>query len=107
VIFKNKKNDELIVTCKRGCGYGLHWQAGTFTEDADEEYYLTLVEMSWYAKRDRRLSSYFKRFWKALRGKEYYLTEMILKKDEVEEFAEFLHRLTNKSAKEATPDGND
>jgi hypothetical protein len=61
--------------------------------------------MSWYAKQDSRLGSYFKRLWKALRGKEYYLTQMILKKDDVEEFAEFLSRLTNKPVKEAAPDG--
>ncbi|MDR2522165.1 MAG: hypothetical protein LBC93_00460, partial [Synergistaceae bacterium] len=65
MIFKNKKDDELIVTCNCGCGCGLHWAAGSF-DDEDEEYYLSLVEMSWYAKQDSCLKSYFKRLWKAL-----------------------------------------
>jgi hypothetical protein len=69
MIFTNKKDDELIVTCNCSCGYGLHWAAGSFDEEG-EEYYLTLVEMSWYAKQGSRLKSYFKRLWKALRGKE-------------------------------------
>lgn len=106
MIFTNKNDDELIVTCNCSCGYGLHWKAGTW-DDEDEKYYLSLIEMSWYAKQDSRLKLYFKRLWKALRGKEYHLTEMILKKEDVEEFAAFLNRLTDKPAKEVNLDGKD
>jgi hypothetical protein len=56
--------------------------------------------LSCYAKPDCFLKSYSKRLWKALRGKEYYLTEMIFKKADVEEFAAFLNRLTEKAVKE-------
>jgi hypothetical protein len=99
MVFTNKKEDELIVTCKCGCGEGLHWQAGTW-DDEGEEYYISLVESSWYDKQDSRLKSYIKRLWKALRGKEYHFTELILKKDDVEEFAMFLGKLTSRAAKD-------
>lgn len=99
MIFTNKKDDELIITCNCGCGNGLHWSAGSWDADG-EDCYLSLVEMNWYAMQRSRIKSYFRRLWKALRGKEYYLTEMILKKAEVEEFAAFLNQLSTETAKE-------
>ena len=102
--FTNKKDNAFIVTCDCGCGHGLHWEAWTW-DDADEKYYLALVEPSWYAKQGSRVKSYFKRLWKALRGKEYCLSEIILKKADVQEFTALLTRLTEQAAKEAISEG--
>jgi hypothetical protein len=95
MIYQNKNNDELIVSCDCGCGKSLLWQAKQF-DDEDEGCYVSLVEHSWYAKQDSKLKSYFKRLWKALRGREYCLTELVLKKEEIKEFTLFLNRLTEK-----------
>jgi hypothetical protein len=100
VVFSSKKTCEFIVTCDCGCGYGLLWQAASY-DDEKEEYYLSLVEPSWNAKQDNSLKSYFKRLFKAFCGKEYYLTEVLLKKSDILEFVEFLNKLTEKTVKES------
>ena len=96
MVYTNKTNDELIVNCDCGCGSGLLWQAAHY--DKEEQFFVTLVESSWYAKQTGRVKPYFKRLWKALRGKEYCLTEIVMSKEEVAEFEIFLHRLTEKTA---------
>jgi len=97
MIYTNQKNDELIISCDCGCGKGLLWQAKTFDEE-DEQYFVYLTEHSWYAKQAGRIKPYFRRLWKALRGREYCLTELVMAKDEVEELSEFLYQLTKLSA---------
>ena len=92
MIYTNKEKDELVVNCDCGCGSGLHWKASKWG-DEDTQYFVSLTENSWYAKQTGRIKPYFKRLWKALRGKEYCLTELVLTKDDIAEFDEFLHRL--------------
>lgn len=92
MIYTNKENDELIINCDCGCGFGLLWKATKFDEE-DEQYFVYLTEHSWYAKQTGRIKPYFNRLWKALRGKEYYLTELVMSKNEVAEFSGFLRRL--------------
>ena len=93
MIYTNKENDELIISCDCGCGTGLLWQAKKFDDEA-EQYFLCLTEHSWYAKQTGRVKPYFKRLWNAIRGKEHYLTELVMTKYEVAEYADFLRHLT-------------
>lgn len=95
MIYTNKANDELIVNCDCGCGSGLLWQAVKW--DDEEQFYIMLTEHSWYAKQSGRIKPYFKRLWKALRGKEYCLTEIVMKRTEVEEYMDFLGRWIKKN----------
>jgi len=67
-------------------------------DEEDEQFFVYLTEHSWYAKQTGRIKAYFRRLWKALRGKEYCLTEIVMAKGEVEEFSEFLHQLTKPHA---------
>jgi len=92
LIYTNKDNSELIVSCDCGCGDGLLWKANRFDEEG-EQYFVSLTEHGWYAKQTGRIKPYFRRIWKALCGKEYYLTELIMTKSEVEDLSEFLHQL--------------
>jgi len=92
LIFTNRKSDELILSCDCGCGYGLHWQAMEFDKEG-ERFFVYLTENSWNAKQTGRVKPYFRRLWKALGGKEHYLTELVMTKSEVAEYADFLHRL--------------
>ena len=92
MIYTSKKEDELIITCDCGCGSGILWN-GTLFDKEDEKFFVSLVEHTWYAKQTGRFKPYFKRLWKALRGKEYCLTELVMTKEDAKEFAEFLRRL--------------
>lgn len=89
MIYTNITNDELIINCDCGCGSGLLWQAVKWDDDG-AQYYISLIEHSWYGKQNGRMRPYFKRLWKALRGKEYRLMEIVLSKSEAKEFDEFL-----------------
>jgi len=99
MIYINKQKDELIVNCDCGCGAGLLWQAAKW-DDEGEQFYISLIEYSWYAKQTGKIRPYFKRLWRVLRGKEYYLTEIVLSKSEAKEFESFLHCLIEKSTNE-------
>jgi len=90
-----------MISCDCGCGSGLLWNATKFDKE-DEQYFVYLTENSWYAKQTGRIKPYFKRLWKALRGKEYYLTELVMKKSEVVEFNEFLCRLIERNEGESS-----
>ena len=92
MIYTNKEKDEPIVICDCGCGSGLHWKASQW-DDEDKQYFVSLIESSWDARQTGRAKPYFKRLWKAIRGKEYYLTELVLTKEDVVEFDEALRCL--------------
>ena len=79
MVYTNKIKDQLIVNCDCGCGSGLLWQAKQF-EPEDTQYFVTLIEHSWYAKQTGRVKPYFTRLWRTLRGKEHYLTEIVMLK---------------------------
>ena len=96
MIYTAKENNELIITCNCGCGSGLLWKAVKF-DDKDEQYFLSFIENSWFAKQTGLIRPYFKRLWKALRGKEYCLTELVMTKTEITELSQFLHELTQNS----------
>jgi hypothetical protein len=88
---------EFIVTCHCGCGSGLLIRAerDDFNDSPNNALYsVSLVESSWYAKQTSRFKPYFKRLWKALRGKEYLLTEFVLNADEFQELTASLSALT-------------
>ena len=95
MIYTNRVKDEIIVNCDCGCSSGLHWKAIQWGDDG-EQYFVSLTEDSWYSKQTGRIKPYFKRLWKALLGKEYYLTELVLSKDDVAEFVVFLRSLERK-----------
>lgn len=96
MIYTTKENNELIITCDCVCGSGLLWKAMS-CDDEGEQYFVSLIESSWYAKQTGRIRPYFKRLWRALRGKEYCLTELVMTQTEVAELSQFLHQLTQNS----------
>lgn len=93
MIYTTKENNELFVTCDCGCGSGLLWKAMN-CDNEGEQYFVSLTESSWYAKQNGCIRPYFKRLMRALCGKEYCLTELVMTKAEVAELSKFLHQLT-------------
>lgn len=92
MIYSNKTKDECITSCDCGCGSGILWQATLWD---DEKCLVSLIEPSFYARQTGKVKPYFKRLWKALRGKEHYLTELVMTRSEAMEFSEFLRTLVS------------
>jgi hypothetical protein len=62
---------EKIASCVCGC-HLIKFEKWTDDEGA----WLQIYENSFYSKQHGRLSSYFKRLWSAIQGKEYLLMEI-------------------------------
>jgi hypothetical protein len=101
----NQEISELVVTCHCGCGRGIIVRTERDDLTADALYTLSLIESSWYAKQGGRIKPYFKRLWKALRGKEYYLTELVLTSVEFQELIAGLNKLCDRRDNSISADG--
>lgn len=93
MIYKNTKGQSLIVNCSCGCGKGIEFR---IYKDEDDYVNLSLISSDWYA---RQLSGWgifkekVKKIWFILRGKDYYYSEIILPKDEWEDFKKVVNEV--------------
>lgn len=95
-VLLNKDKTELIVTCK--CGQ----DAAHFRIDKDEyNYYCiaTLLSGNWYRDQGdkilRVIGRKLKKIWAIIRNKDFYYSEIIMNKDEFEEFREYVNSIVN------------
>lgn len=93
MVYKNLKGQSLIVNCNCGCGKGIEFRVN---KDEDDYASLSLISSDWYAN---QLSGWdifkekIKKIWFILRGKDYYYSEIILNKDEWEEFKKIINEV--------------
>lgn len=79
--------------CKCGCGNGVILKADN---DKDFGVSLQLVSDNFYAGCNNRRNLFkerVKRIWYIIRGKEYCYFDLLIDKDELQEFKEFVARL--------------
>lgn len=85
MVYTNKNSNDFVVTCKCSCGEALE-----FRFDHDEEYvWISVMVGGWYANQDSfflRLKEKWKRIWTILRGKEYCYSEILMTKEDYEQF---------------------
>ena len=76
-VFKNFIDDELIVSCK--CGW-------------DGEYaFLTYTNGNFYTQQ-RPFFEKLKKIWAIIRNKDFYYSDIVLTKDDFNEFKEWVNR---------------
>lgn len=92
MVFSNKDDEVkmIIVNCNCGCEEAISIKKYTFDKEVqeDEEYYLSILTGQFSAKQRgifRTIGHRLKLAWKMLRGKEYLLSEIVIKKPEFEE----------------------
>lgn len=89
----NKDKDEMIVTCKRGCDDSLHIKIDM--DDPDCYAFLMFMNGNWYTEQNskvfRVISKKLKKIWAIIRNKDYYYADILMSKEEFEEFREFVN----------------
>lgn len=86
------KENEFITFCKCGCGNGIVLKA----DNEDEEVSLQIVSDNFYSMQNKgkmSIKEKIKRIWCIIKGKEYCYFDILIEKDELQEFKEFVAKL--------------
>lgn len=86
-ILKSDDDKEMILLCECGCDEGIRVKI-----DIDEEIYCYQTYMSgnWY-KEQGGLICKFKKIWKVLRNKDFYYSELVLSKQDWEDYKKWIN----------------
>lgn len=87
----NKENG-YVTFCKCGCGNGVIFKF----DNEDGELSVHLVSDNYYFKQDKGKMSFrekLRRIWHIIVGKEYCYFDILIDKNELQEFKEFVTRL--------------
>ena len=88
-VFKNLKDDELIISCKCGCDEGIHFKIHDY-EDGDYAF-LTYTNGNFYTQQ-RPFFEKLKKIWAIIRNKDFYYSDVVMTKDDFKEFKEWVNR---------------
>ena len=88
-VFKNFKDDELIVSCKCGCDKGIHLKIHDY-EDGDYAF-LTYTNGNFYIQQ-RPFFEKLKKIWAIICNKDFYYSDVVMTKDDFKEFKEWVNR---------------
>lgn len=98
MIFKgnDKHTKVVIVNCNCGCDEAIQIKKLVYDVKDDDEYYLSILAGEFGSTQRgifRTIGHRLKLAWKMLRGKEYLLTEIVMTKEELEEYKKVLGEL--------------
>ena len=92
---KNKDNTELFIDCNCGCNEGIRFRIDK--EDYDYYCFMTYTNGNFYRDQDETLWKVFykklKKIWAIIRNKDFYYAEIVMNKNEFEEFKEYINKL--------------
>ena len=98
MIFKgnDKHTEVVIVNCNCGCDEAIQIKKLVYDVKDEDEYYLSILAGEFGSTQRgifRTIGHRLKLAWKMLRGKEYLLTEIVMTKEELEEYKKVLGEL--------------
>lgn len=98
MIFKgnDKHTKVVIVNCNCGCDEAIQIKKLVYDVKDDDEYYLSILAGEFGSTQRgifRTIGHRLKLAWKMLRGKEYLLTEIVMTKEELDEYKKVLEEL--------------
>lgn len=83
---------EMIVTCNCACGDSVRFKV---MSDKDDRFWAIWTYLCWGHKTEDTIRGCvllrLKRVWRALKGRDYYLSDMILYKDDVVKLRDYLN----------------
>lgn len=88
-IFKNFKDDELIVSCKCGCDEGIHFKIANF--DNNDYVFVTFTSGDFYTQQAPFIEK-LKKIWAIICNKDFYYSEITMSKNDFNEFKEWINR---------------
>ena len=89
-VFKNYNENELIINCDCGCDDGIHLKI----EDYEDGTYafLTYINGNFYKEQSFSFVSKLKKIWAIIRGKDFYYSDIVMKKEDFEKFKEWINK---------------
>ena len=72
-VFKNFKDNELIISCKCGCDEGIHFANYCF---------MSFTNGNFYAEQKYPFWKKLKKIWAIVRNKDFYYSEIIMSKND-------------------------
>ena len=94
-VLKNKDNTEFLVDCNCGCNNGIRFRIDK--DDFDYYCFMSYTNGNFYRDQDETLWKVFykklKKIWAIIRNKDFYYAEVMMNKDEFNEFKEYINNL--------------
>lgn len=92
-VFKTTDETELIVSCNCGCENGIHLRI----DKDDEKWYTIMTYTNGNFYRDQTnvfhtFKNKLKKIWAIIRNKDYYYSDVIMSKEEYQEFKTYLNK---------------
>ena len=92
-VLKTKDNKEMIISCKRGCENAIHFKIDR--EDCDMYCITTFTNSNCYRDQNdtilRVLERKIKKIISIIRNKDYVYSDLILTKEDFEEFKKYVN----------------
>lgn len=91
-VFLNKEKTELVVTCHDGCGETAHIQ---MVDDDGTYFFMSYMNGNFYKEQCGVFGTFkekCKKIWAIIRNKDYYYSDIVMKKDEFETFKEYINQ---------------
>lgn len=93
-VLKTKDNKEMIISCGCGCGNSVHFKIDK--EDCDMYCLTTFTNGNWYRDQNdtilRVIERKIKKIISIIRNKDYVYSDLILTKEDFEEFKEYVNQ---------------
>ena len=96
-VLKNKDNTELYIDCCCGCDEGIRFKVDKLCEDFDYYCIMTYTNGNFYREQGDTLfevlSKKLKKIWAIIRNKDFYYSELVMTKDDFDEFREYINNV--------------
>ena len=94
-VLKNKDNTEMYIDCNCGCDSGIRFRIDK--EDFDYYCFMSFTNGNFYMEQGdkitRVLSKKLKKIWAIIRNKDFYYSDIIMTKDDFNEFKKYINSI--------------
>lgn len=93
-VLKNKDGAELLLDCHCGCNEGMRFKIDK--EDLELYCAVSYTNGAFYRDQDSMLGTLckkLKKIWSIIRNKDFYYAEVLMTKDEFEEFRDYINSI--------------
>ena len=90
-VFKNFSEDELIINCKCGCDEGIHF---AIKNENDSYCFVSFTNGNFYKEQKHPFREKLKKIWAIIRNKDFYYSDIIMTKEDFNNFTEWINRKT-------------
>ena len=94
-VLKSKDGKEMLLDCHCGCDTGIRFRVDRY----DSDYYciMTYTNGAFYRDQDdtllKVLRKKLKKIWAIIRNKDFYYADVLMTKDEFDEFREYINSI--------------